>query len=363
MRLAPPLASGFLLGVALVAPRVAQSQGQASGGTWALTNVRIETVTEGYDRERHDRHPQWPHRGGGRERHAARRRSRRRPHRPHRLPRLHRPDVVDGAADPAAAAGLRWWRRWWRWRRRTPLRRRATSGSSRVARSPTKSRRLPPTLRAARDAGITAALVAPSRGAFRGLSALIPMRDDSSTQFVVKAPVAMHMGFQGVAGRYPGTLLGVIAYERQQLYDAQRHGLLHGPLQGGPARRGASVMRREPRRARAGRARPAPAFFAASNENEIRRAVAIGKEFDLKLTIVGATEAFRAVDALKGRGRSSCRSTSRRPMDVTGWAYRGAQRRSSTTARRATRRCARSSRRMRPRSTRPGSSSPSRRGR
>ena len=47
MRLAPPLASGFLLGVALAAPRVAQSQAQPSAGTWALTNVRIETVTKG----------------------------------------------------------------------------------------------------------------------------------------------------------------------------------------------------------------------------------------------------------------------------------------------------------------------------
>jgi hypothetical protein len=47
MRLAPPLASGFLLGVALALPRVAQSQAPPSGGTWALTNARIETVTKG----------------------------------------------------------------------------------------------------------------------------------------------------------------------------------------------------------------------------------------------------------------------------------------------------------------------------
>src|SRR5215211_6478307 len=47
MRLAPPLASGFLLGVALVAPPIVQPQAQPSAGTWALTNVRIETVTKG----------------------------------------------------------------------------------------------------------------------------------------------------------------------------------------------------------------------------------------------------------------------------------------------------------------------------
>jgi hypothetical protein len=47
MRLAPPLASGFILGVALTLPRAAQAQAPATGGTWALTNVRIETVTKG----------------------------------------------------------------------------------------------------------------------------------------------------------------------------------------------------------------------------------------------------------------------------------------------------------------------------
>jgi len=153
------------------------------------------------------------------------------------------------------------------------------------------------------------------------------MRDDSSTRYVVKAPVAMHMGFQGVAGRYPATLLGVIAYERQQFYDAQRHGVLMDRYKAGQR----------------GVARPSydadldalvpvvrgqlPAFFAASNENEIRRALAIGKEFDLKVTIVGATEGFRALDALKGARPVVVSVDFPQPVEVTGWAYRGAQRR------------------------------------
>jgi imidazolonepropionase-like amidohydrolase len=71
-----------------------------------------------------------------------------------------------------------------------------------------------------------------------------------------------------------------------------------------------------------------PVFFAASRENEIRRALAIGKEFGLDLTIVGAAEGFRAVDAL---------TAARKPVVVavdfpvspqtTGWAYRQSQRR------------------------------------
>ncbi len=186
-------------------------------------------------------------------------------------------------------------------------------------------------IRAARDAGITTVLVAPSRGAFRGLSALVPLRDESAEQYVVKSPVALHMGFQGAqgsgfGGRYPATLLGVIAYERQSLYNARHH---------------AAVQERYRAGAR-GAVRPSydvdldalvpvvrgavPAFFAADRENEIRRAVRVGEEFDLKLTIVGATEGFRAIDALKRADGVVVSLDFPRSTEVTGWSYRATQR-------------------------------------
>jgi imidazolonepropionase-like amidohydrolase len=180
-------------------------------------------------------------------------------------------------------------------------------------------------VRAARDRGITAALVAPDRGVFRGLSALIPLRDDTATRWIVRSPVAEHIGYDRIQGQYPGSLLGVIAYQRQAFYDAQRHALLVGAA--------------APR----GGARPSydadldalvpvvkgelPAFVAASNENEIRRAAALGKEFDLKLSIVGATEGFRALDVLKGTRTAVVSVNFPQPTDVTGWSYRGAVRR------------------------------------
>jgi imidazolonepropionase-like amidohydrolase len=186
-------------------------------------------------------------------------------------------------------------------------------------------------VRAARDAGITTVLVAPSRGAFRGLSALVPLRDESAGQYVVKSPVALHMGFQGAqgsgfGGRYPATLLGVIAYERQSFYDARHHAALQERYRAGV--RGAPrpsydadldalvpVVRGT-----------VPAFFAADRENEIRRAVRIGDEFDLKLTIVGATEGFRAIDALKRADGVVVSLDFPRATEVTGWSYRSTQR-------------------------------------
>ncbi len=190
-------------------------------------------------------------------------------------------------------------------------------------------------LTATRASGITAVLSAPTRGAFRGRSALVPVRDSAGTRDVIKSPVALHMGYQGTGGgfggggraQYPGTLLGVIAYERQHFYDARRQSMLEDRYKASP--RGTPrppndealdalipVVKRE-----------LPVFFAASNENEIRRAVSIAKEFNIDMDIVGATEGFRAVDALQATHRPVIVSVDYpRATDVTGWAYRSAQR-------------------------------------
>ena len=325
MRLAPPLASGFVLGVALFLPRAAQSQAPPAAGTWALTNARIETVTKGTIEK-----GTIVIRDGIIEAVGANVT----PPSDARVVDLTGRTVYPGFIDLTSSMGVA-----------TPPQPQGGfggggGGGGQTAGAPTRNVGLEPgrvianevapaptDIRASRDVGVTTALVAPSRGAFRGLSALIPMRDDSSAQYIVKAPVAMHMGFQGVAGRYPATLLGVIAYERQELYDAQRHGILMDHYKAG--QRGAArpsydanldalvpVVRGQ-----------LPAFFGASNENEIRRAIDIAKEFDLKLTIVGATEAFRALDAVK-TARPLVVSVDFPPaVEVTGWAYRGAQRR------------------------------------
>ena len=182
-------------------------------------------------------------------------------------------------------------------------------------------------VQAARDAGFGAVLVSPNRGAFRGLSALVPLRDSVASRHVVRSPVALHMGYQSVAGRYPGTLMGVIAYERQAFYDARRQGLLAERYRANP--RG---MERPTHDARLEALVPVvrgerPVFFAANNENEIRRAVAMGREFNLQMNVVGATEGFRAVDALTAGRRPVVVSVDfPRATETTGWAFRSGQR-------------------------------------
>ncbi|HEV8357545.1 MAG TPA: amidohydrolase family protein [Gemmatimonadales bacterium] len=184
----------------------------------------------------------------------------------------------------------------------------------------------PADVRPLRDAGITAVLVAPSRGLFRGLSALVPLRDSVEAADILRTPVALHIGYQGVQGDYPGTLLGVIAYQRQAFYDAQRQGLLLDRYRTNP--RG---MPRPPNDAALDALVPVvrgqlPAFIEANNENEIRRAVRLTKEFGLKAAIVGAVEGWEALDALAGRPVVVSVNYPQ-PAQVTGWSYRLAQRR------------------------------------
>jgi imidazolonepropionase-like amidohydrolase len=181
--------------------------------------------------------------------------------------------------------------------------------------------------RTSRDQGIGAVLVAPSRGLFRGLSALVPMRDDTASRWIVKTPVALHVGYQTVPGAYPGNLLGVIAYQRQAFYDAQRHALVMDRYKANP--RG---MPRTAHNAELEALVPVvkgemPAFIAANAENEILRALALAKEFNIKVTVVGAVEGFRAINALKSARPPVVTVDFPTPAQTTGWQYQFATRR------------------------------------
>src|SRR6476620_6666470 len=182
MRLAPPLASVFLLGVALVLPRDAHSQAPAPAGTWALTNARIETITKGTIEK-----GTIVIRDGIIEAVGANVK----PPGDARVVDLTGRTVYPGFIDLTSSMGLP-----------TPPQPQGGfggggggGGGGQNAGAPARNVGLEPgrvianevapagaDIRAARDAGITTALVAPARGTFRGLSALIPMRDDSVAQ-------------------------------------------------------------------------------------------------------------------------------------------------------------------------------------
>jgi imidazolonepropionase-like amidohydrolase len=181
-------------------------------------------------------------------------------------------------------------------------------------------------VRSWRDVGVTTALVAPPRGLFRGLSALVPLRDDTAKHWIVRSPVAEHIGYQTVPGQYPGSLMGVIAYQRQAFYDAKRYAMIQERYKANP-----TGMPRTSYDANLDALVPVvkgelPAFVNANEENEILRALALGKEFGFKVTIVGATEGFEVADALKAARNVVVSVNFPEPTAVTGWQYYGTRR-------------------------------------
>jgi imidazolonepropionase-like amidohydrolase len=73
---------------------------------------------------------------------------------------------------------------------------------------------------AARNAGITTALVAPREGILMGQSALINLAGDTAQQMILRTPVALSIGFTPLrTGSYPASLMGVFSALRQMLLD------------------------------------------------------------------------------------------------------------------------------------------------
>jgi imidazolonepropionase-like amidohydrolase len=157
-------------------------------------------------------------------------------------------------------------------------------------------------IEAARNAGITAALSAPREGIFMGQSALINLSGANATSMVVRAPVAMHIGFTPLrSGVYPSSLLGVFSALRQMLLDAGR------------LREANRIYERSPRGLRRPEqdrslvalfpalAREMPVVMFANTEREIRRALDLAEEFNLRLIIAGGAESWKVTDRLRAR--------------------------------------------------------------
>jgi imidazolonepropionase-like amidohydrolase len=146
----------------------------------------------------------------------------------------------------------------------------------------------------AREAGITTALVVPEDGVLPGQSVLINTAGDKPESMVVMQPMAQHLHMATVGGgRYPGSLMGTVAYVRQALLDAAHY------------RDEWAAYERAPK----GRKRPAydpsleawrrvldgddPLIVTARRENDLRRALALRDEFKIPVIVAGAMQAAR----------------------------------------------------------------------
>lgn len=157
-------------------------------------------------------------------------------------------------------------------------------------------------------AGITAVLATPPGDAFRGQSALIvtalapdepqigAVADPRKGPMVVRSPVALHVTFstQPAGGNsYPNSLMGVVAFVRQTLLDAQYYNRLNAASQT-PAAYEPALDALQP--ALAGRL---PVAFQGNAPHEILRALDMAKAFSLTPIVTGGREADVVAAELK----------------------------------------------------------------
>jgi len=153
----------------------------------------------------------------------------------------------------------------------------------------------------ARDNGVTTALVIPREGPLPGRSVIVNLSGESADGMVLKEPASLNLGFTPLSRRYPGSLMGTVAYARQSLLDAARY------------REEWAAYEKAPR----GRKRPRydagldawtdvlggrlPLMVTTGSENDVRRALALADEFKVKVILAGGRLSGRAATLLKAR--------------------------------------------------------------
>jgi imidazolonepropionase-like amidohydrolase len=155
-------------------------------------------------------------------------------------------------------------------------------------------------IEAERNAGITSALTAPREGILIGQSAFINLAGETPQQMILRSPVAMHVGFTPLrTGGYPGSLMGVFSALRQMLLDTQRYQTAQAVYERAPR----GLRRPEQDRSLAALIpvikREMPVVMYANTEREIRRALDLAQEFNLRVIIAGGAESWKVTDRLR----------------------------------------------------------------
>ena len=151
----------------------------------------------------------------------------------------------------------------------------------------------------ARDSGVTTIVPVPREGLVFGSAAVMNLIGDKPEAMVVKSNIAIAASMATLGQRYPGSLMGTMAFFRQALMDGTFH------------RSETAAYEKSP----AGRKRPTfdpsldvwanvaggsiPVLLQTPRIGDLRRAFALADEFKLKLVLAGNTQAFEEAALLK----------------------------------------------------------------
>ncbi|HEV3253485.1 MAG TPA: amidohydrolase family protein [Candidatus Acidoferrales bacterium] len=154
-----------------------------------------------------------------------------------------------------------------------------------------------------REAGFTSALTTPKGGIFPGQGTVIDLAGERAGEMVVKSPATLAVAFQTMPNffEYPDSLMGVIAYVRQVLLDAEWYAQaqqiyehhprgLERPAYDRTERVVARVLRDQE-----------IVLLPANMENQIRRGLRLAQEWNLHAALYGGQQGYAVADALAAK--------------------------------------------------------------
>jgi imidazolonepropionase-like amidohydrolase len=159
-------------------------------------------------------------------------------------------------------------------------------------------------LQTARRAGFTTLGLTFQGGIFPGQTSAVTTLDGAPGEQVLRSPVALQVQFGRNRGRYPGTLMGAIAYIKQSFYDARHQAAVAAAFERNPSGAPRPVYDPEHTALQTAAANQQPIWFDASARRDYPRVLDIVAELGLtNYAFLGGTEAYQVTDLLKSTGR------------------------------------------------------------
>lgn len=153
---------------------------------------------------------------------------------------------------------------------------------------------------ARRSTGVTTIVTVPANGIFNGQSVVLNLGSGAPESRVVKHPAAMQVSFNTrPTWTFPDSLMGVIAYIRQTLFDAQQYAAARAIYEKSPAGNPRPAENLSLQALGPVLRRDLPVVFIADSDLAMRRAAAIAREFNLRYILSGARQGYRMADELK----------------------------------------------------------------
>jgi len=154
---------------------------------------------------------------------------------------------------------------------------------------------------AARDNGVTTALVISGDGVLPGRSSIVNLSGDKAEGMALVEPAAMHLHMATLSDDYPDSLMGTVALARQSLASAIHYrdewaAYAAAPL--GKTRPHYDSGLEAWKDVVTGRL---PLVVTASRENDVRRALALAEEFKVRVLVAGAPQAARVAELIKAK--------------------------------------------------------------